>query len=278
MQIFVSCAKADRVGAQRVVERLEQIDQQPWVDQKLTAGQSWWDEILRTIRSCDVVVAILAPASLASQQCRYERHYATLLGKTVLPVKIESVSFSALPPDLSRLHHIDFTASDPNDQAAALIRALNRVPPRRPLPNPPPVAPPTPLSYLLNIHLRIAVPPGALRYEDQLDIVQRLENAVRSEDADERQGAIDLVRRLSERGDLYAHTEGHIARINALWPDPAPRPPDHSPSTWVAPPNDPSAAKPARGFTAAELRTRIERAVQNRPGSLSEWASWLRKR
>lgn len=214
MKIFVSYARADKVGAERVVERLKQIDHQPWVDKQLRGGQQWWDEILRVICDVDVFLIILSPSSLTSQACQLEWQYAQRLGKYRLPVKIAPMSVSALPPDLSSLQIIDFTANDPNDEAAALIRALNRRPPPRPLPIPLPPPPPTPLSYLSNLHERINTHRD-LTYDDQLGIVQQLDNALRSGDIDERQGGVALLGRLSQRRDLFADTARQIERMNA---------------------------------------------------------------
>lgn len=226
MKLFVSYARADKAGAARVVERLQQIDHQPWVDARLSGGQSWWQEILRVIMDSDVIVIILSPESLASEACTLERQYALQLGKPVLPVKIAPVSISALPIDLSSLQHVDFTLSDSNDEAAALIRALNRLPRGRPLPNPLPAPPQTPLSYLSSIHDRIGAPPGRLSHEEQLDIVNRLENALRSDDTDEREGGVTLLRRLRQRADVYADTARRIdeTKVGQAYSAPSPAP------------------------------------------------------
>ncbi len=213
VKIFVSYARADKPGAERVVERLTQIDHEPWVDKHLTGGQQWWDEILRVIRDVDVFVIILSPASLASQACQLERQYAERLGKFRLPVKIAPVSTSALPPDLSSLQIVDFTGSDFNHEAATLIRALNRRPPPRPLPVPMPPLPPAPLSYLSNLHERINAHRG-LTYADQLAIVDQLDSALRSADVDEREGGVALLSRLSQRRDLFAGTARQIERMH----------------------------------------------------------------
>lgn len=226
MRIFVSYARIDKPGAERLVDRLIQIDHQPWVDESLTGGQSWWEEILRIISESDVILLVVTPAYLASEACRLERHYAARLNKTLVPVKIAPVSNSALPPDLSVIQHLDFVATDPNDESAALIRTLNRVPARRPLPVPLPVPPPAPLSYLSNLTERVSGSAG-LAYNEQLDIVNRLDFALRSDDHDERQGGVALLSKLGRRRDLYADTARQIDRLNAAMTGPPQPVPAH---------------------------------------------------
>ncbi|WP_395728596.1 toll/interleukin-1 receptor domain-containing protein [Nakamurella sp.] len=212
MKIFVSYSRDDKPAADRISALLAEIDHQPWADRHLSGGQLWWDVIIRAIQESDVMIVILSPASLASQACRFERDYANRLGKSILPIMIAPISVSALPADLSMVQLVDATTADIGSETAALVRALNRLPPVRPLPRPLPSPPPIPLSYLSNLSDQIDLG-RQLSYEEQIAIVNQLQNAARSEDLDERRGGVALLSRLRSRRDIYADTAQHIERI-----------------------------------------------------------------
>lgn len=211
VKVFVSYARDDKPAADRIVGLLTDIDHQPWADERLSGGQHWWNVILRTIQEADVMIVILSPASLASQACRLERDYAARLGKNLLPIKIAPISVSALPADLSSIQLVDFTTQT-GGETAALVRALNRLPPARPLPRLLPPPPETPLSYLSNLSDRINLE-RQLSYEEQIAIVNQLQNAARSEDLDERRGGVALLSRMRSRWDIYADTAQQIERV-----------------------------------------------------------------
>ena len=128
-KVVISYSRENDRIARNVARDIEAIGHAVWFDKALSGGQVWWDQILATIRDCDVFALILSPESLNSAACRREYSYAADLGKPILPVMVsEGVSINLLPPALSKLQYIDYLKQD-RDAALGLARALTSVPP-----------------------------------------------------------------------------------------------------------------------------------------------------
>lgn len=170
-----------------------------WLDSELAGGQVWWDKILYQIRSCDVLIAAVSKDSLNSDACRRERSYAASLGKSVLPLAIETVPTALLPSDIARLQIIDYT--QPGDAAAfQLVGAVLSLPPMQPLPSPLPVPPDLPMSYIHDLAEEVALP--SLNLDQQLAVIGKLESALN--DPGNRDVAVTLLQQMAVRHDLYA--------------------------------------------------------------------------
>jgi hypothetical protein len=221
---FVSCARRDRATVEELVRRLPRLGYQVWVDEALEGGQSWWNEILRQIATSDAFLAVVSPPSLNSVACQRERTYAHTLGKPILPVAVEKMS-QAMPRELTLRQVVDYSA--PSEEAAfALASALAGLPPAprlpetmppppplptRPPPPRPPPPPPTPLPHLMDLHEQLAVP--KLSKTQQHRILDALEPALWSTDADERRTGRKVLESLRARDDLFADTEKRILAL-----------------------------------------------------------------
>lgn len=213
MQLFISYARPDRTRAESLTLRLRQAGITVWLDSDLVGGQTWWDRILDQLRSCDAVVVAVSMASIKSQACRSEREYAALLGKPILPLTLEAMSSLMLPPDIARIQTIDY--SQPSEAAAfELIGAILALPKTEELPDPLPEAPPVPTSPFGTLVDRLAEP--TLSMDDQLAIIGRLEAALGpAADPHDRPTALELLRQMDERPDLFAAAARQIVKIRA---------------------------------------------------------------
>ena len=213
MQLFISYARPDRTRAESLTLRLRQAGITVWLDSDLVGGQAWWDRILDQLRSCDAVVAAVSMASIKSQACRSEREYAAMLGKPILPLTFEAMSSEMLPADIARIQTIDYSA--PSEAAAfELIGAILTLPKAGELPDPVPAAPPVPTSPFGTLVDRLAEP--TLSMDDQLAIIGRLEAALGpAADPHDRPTALELLRQLDERPDLFAAAARQIVKIRA---------------------------------------------------------------
>jgi hypothetical protein len=198
LQLFCSYAREDREGVRSLLDGVRHLRHQVWVDERLSGGQAWWDEILAQLRKCDAMLIAVSPALLESQASALERQYGSLVGKPLLPVIIRPVLSDLLPPDLAPLQAIDYTAPGPN-AAFELAGALYGLPPARPLPDPLPEPPPVPISYLSGLSDRVRA--AILSLDDQLAVVARLRTAL--ERPREREAATELLEALRQRTDLY---------------------------------------------------------------------------
>lgn len=199
--IFVSYSRDSHEIAATLANDLRELGHVVWFDRELSGGQSWWNEILGTVRRCDVFVFVLTPQALSSTACTREYGYAAALRKPILPVLVsDGVSTNLLPPALSQIHFVDYRT---HDRAAGfrLARALASLPPPGPLPDPLPAAPEVPTSYLGGLNEQIE---GAsiLTHEQQSGLLVDLRRGLRDPETAEDSRA--LLKRLRRRRDLLA--------------------------------------------------------------------------
>jgi hypothetical protein len=213
--VFISYARQNKADVVQLVEHLNVLGCDTWMDSSLRGGQDWWEEILRRIADCEVFLAIVSGAVLNSVACAREFEWAEALGKPVLPVSVESPSM-ALPARFMRRQIIDYSNPAERDRAAlTLAGGLATLPPAPPLPEPLPEPPAAPLSYLTDLIDRV-ISPEPLGHDQQRHIIVELEPALRSLDPEERRGGLDILERFSIREDLYADVDKSVDRLRRL--------------------------------------------------------------
>lgn len=197
MRIFVSYARRDREAVDALLQDIRRARHDVWVDEELTGGQVWWDTILGTIRGADLFVVALSPDWLASKACAAELQYAIGCHRTVLSIMVSRVSPQMAPPVVADSQIVDYLQRTP-DSAIALVTALASVPLAGPLPPSLPPNPPVPMSYMNTYRERV----------DQLSMTFQQQSMLLSElrthlaDDDDRDSAMELIRRLRSRGDV----------------------------------------------------------------------------
>src|SRR5690242_1681154 len=87
-RVFISYARKDGTpAAQGLRERLREAGCEVWLDTaNIGGGASWSKEIEAALKDCDVLIAVLTPASFISEICRAEQIWALDEGKLVIPV------------------------------------------------------------------------------------------------------------------------------------------------------------------------------------------------
>lgn len=198
---FISYNRHSKAAAKNLAEDIKNLGHDIWLDEELTGGQVWWDQILERIRECNVFVFVLDPASLNSQACTLEYCYAADLGKPILPVLVsEGVSINLLPSALSQIQIVDYR--NPDRQAVfCLARAIDSVPTAPPLPDPLPPPPDVPISYLGSLAQKVDAS-TFLKYEDQAAILIGLKKGLQESETEK--DARVLLQRLRKRHDLFA--------------------------------------------------------------------------
>jgi len=226
--VFVSYTREDEKRVAKLLEGLERIGYRVWYDHDLSGGQAWWETILDQIRGCDALLLAVSPAQLESQACRSEVNYARKLGKSVLPVLIQEVRVERLPAELAMLQLVDYTGRSENE-AFEMMAALRKLSPPGPLPDPLPASPSIPMSYVNQ--LADLVDATGLTLEQQWSVVGQLKAAL--DDPEDRDTALNLLRRLRKRQDIYQGPANEIRSIldgldrpqQQLPPPPPPPPP-----------------------------------------------------
>lgn len=120
MKIFICYARADKGFCTPLAEKID--NHEVWYDARIFAGQNWWQEILRRLNACDVMVFLISPSSVQSTYCLSELHIALRLGKRVLPVLLVP---NVQPPDaIAHLHYADLTEGLTQENIKAIHSAL----------------------------------------------------------------------------------------------------------------------------------------------------------
>lgn len=240
-KVFISYARANQPDVEQLIEHLTELNCQTWVDSSLHGGQDWWQEILRRIVDCDVFIPVVSRESRNSVACIREFDWAESLGKPVLPVSLERPS-PALPRRILRRQIVDYSNREERDRAARRLGGgllgLQSAPP---LPSPMPEPPAAPLSYLTDL-VEMLSTPRPLSHEQQRQILDRLDPALRSLDPEEREAGRAILDQFGSRSDLYAdvdRTIGVLKQLNdeargrtRMRPQPAPSPQSQSEGVW----------------------------------------------
>jgi hypothetical protein len=234
MKIFVSYARRDRDAVDLVLQDMRRARHEVWVDEELTGGQAWWDTILANIRQSDVFVVALSPDAIKSRACAAEYEYAVKCGRTILPVMVAHVAPQMCPPAIANAQIIDYVDRTPN-AAINLITALSTVPQPGPLPDPLPTPPSVPMSYMNTYNDRLAE--HSLNLQQQSQLLSELRAHLNDED--DRDTAVQLIRRLRSRGDI---TESVGREIDGLL---ATLPAARTTETVLSPPHPTSVGDPS---------------------------------
>lgn len=210
MNIFISYNRQTEAIAKALVNDVEALGHTTWFDHELSGGQAWWDQILSNISRCDLFVFVLDPASLNSIACRREYGYAADLRKPILPILVsEGVSTKLLPPSLSQIEFVDYRNQD-RTGALRLARAFGAVPPPVALPDPLPVPPEVPISYLGSLAAKVETT-SLLTYEEQSALVFDLKKGLRElETANDTR---TLLKTFRKRHDLLARIAEEIDQL-----------------------------------------------------------------
>ena len=120
--IFISYSREDVAFARDLRERLIALGHQPWMDLfDIPAGARWPDEIDRALRSADVIVGVMSPASLDSTNVKDEWDWVIANSRRLILLMAESCE---VPFHYVSINYIDFT-NDQTESFTALAQALD---------------------------------------------------------------------------------------------------------------------------------------------------------
>ena len=232
-KVFVSYSRTNLDAITQLVEDLQAVGINAWHDQTLTGGQRWWDNILASIRDCDIFIFALSRESWESEACRSELAYVVALGKPILPVLVSNnINLNLLSAPLSEIQVTDYRLRD-KGAAFALLKAINAAPAAPALPDPLPSQPPVPISYLGTLKERIDTP-ASLSPQDQNLLFLELEEAV-AEGRNPNE-VRELLLSLKRRDDLLAKVGTKVdAALRDLDRRSAPKPAKTPPPSYVPP-------------------------------------------
>lgn len=208
--IFISYNRQSEGITRTLVQDLEELGYTVWFDNEISGGHVWWDQILSKIRDCSIFLFVTDQHSLDSTACKREYGYAADLGKTILPVLVsEDVSVNLLPPELSKIQFVDYRKYE-TKAVLRLARALNGIPPSKPLPDPLPAPPEIPVSYLGGLIGQIETA-STLNYSEQSTLLVEIKRSFREPATAKDAGK--LLGMLRKRPDLFATIADEIDEL-----------------------------------------------------------------
>lgn len=122
MQVFISYARADGLPyAKRLVDDLSEYDLDLWLDiRSIPKGANWDYEVQKGLDSSDVMLVLLTPNAVNSQNVADEWSYFIEKDKPIVPLMVLPCE---VPFRLSRRQRIDFTI-DHDQGLRELLRAI----------------------------------------------------------------------------------------------------------------------------------------------------------
>jgi len=121
MQLFISYSRDDTAFAKQLVEDLSDYDVKIWLDVlSIPKGANWDNEVQKGLDTSDIMLVLLSPGSVRSQNVADEWSYFIEKGKTIVPIMIAECD---VPFRLSRRQRVNFLG-DYRAGFEELIRSL----------------------------------------------------------------------------------------------------------------------------------------------------------
>jgi hypothetical protein len=125
MMIFISHSSHDDPFVEWVRKELRARGYRTWVDHvDIPAGKLWDEVVEEKLGQCQIMILVISPDGMASQEVGIEWREFRSRGKTILPVKLTDCPVPLL---LRHIQHIDFT--DSAQRSKQLQRLLDQLPP-----------------------------------------------------------------------------------------------------------------------------------------------------
>lgn len=128
IRYFFSYARADTEFVLKLATELRTVGADVWVDQlDIMAGQRWDHAVEEALETCQGMIIVLSPHSVASINVMDEVSYALGKTKPIIPILLRPCN---IPFRLQRLQQVDFTG----DYDAGFTRLLRDLKIERPAP------------------------------------------------------------------------------------------------------------------------------------------------
>lgn len=131
--IFISYSHEDRLIAEMLSQRINQIGFHTWIDfAGIKGGDEWRQSIDEALEHSSAFLILLTPEATVSRWVKYELRRALDHKLRIIPLMIRNC---ALPDEIEHLHYVDFLQSSEqafNGLHRALITAVVRHEPVRP--------------------------------------------------------------------------------------------------------------------------------------------------
>ncbi len=123
-RIFISYSREDEAFAKQVSSFIRELGGQVWIDQEdIPSGVKWSTAIQDGLSQCDIMIVIISPDSMASQNVEDEWQYFLDQKKAIIPILLRPTNINF---QLNRIQHIDFHSKSKYDGFRLLYAELQR--------------------------------------------------------------------------------------------------------------------------------------------------------
>lgn len=84
-KIFISYSSQDKEYVHKLTSELKKFDLEIWIDDNLSTGTKWAEDIQNALNECDIMLLIVTDASMKSDYVTHEWSYFMGRGKSVYP-------------------------------------------------------------------------------------------------------------------------------------------------------------------------------------------------
>jgi CRP-like cAMP-binding protein len=122
-KVFLSYARSDEAFVTRLANNLLKQHIDVWIDgYRIDPGKSWARQIGEALDQCGIMLLVLSPAGVASENVEDEWNYYLDQKKPVVSVLHQPCK---VPYRLSKLQHVSFHETDYDDAVARVVATLN---------------------------------------------------------------------------------------------------------------------------------------------------------
>jgi len=112
--VFVSYSRRDKAYVLEIVKHIQwKLMKSVWIDLRdIPPAADWWEEISIGIRSSQYCVFVISSVWLSSEVCMKELAYAVDCGKIIVPLVIQDVRQSEVPPAIAKRNWVFLRPDD----------------------------------------------------------------------------------------------------------------------------------------------------------------------
>jgi hypothetical protein len=122
LKVFISYSHADELFGRKLAASLSDAGAEVWIDLKdIPLGKKWSTAIQEGLDSCEVMLVIVSPDSMSSNNVEDEWQYYLDHQKQVIPILWRTTKMQF---QLNRLQRVDFSKSDYASAVSELLSAL----------------------------------------------------------------------------------------------------------------------------------------------------------
>ena len=122
-KLFVCYSRKDSIAARKIMQALNAIGQDVWVDwEDIPPAVDWLEQIFRGIEASDAFIFLISPDSAASEVCTVEVRHAAKNNKRIIPVVLRQVDPRDTDSFIRQLNWTFMREEDKFDEGIARIK------------------------------------------------------------------------------------------------------------------------------------------------------------